>query len=272
VIRGGVVYKPSIDSLKMHWKAGAAADGEGVPFELNSRRKMILGAVFVKQDCPIIPGRDNAVLSKDIGSHIKELGTWPVKWSIREKQVGISGGQFINAAFNATWIKSGSRTRKQKGLEQVDLDFLDQLWGLLVSVCTGVAQRVVLREVLAEVMLPMTDGWIENPLTWQTLISTATNGGLIEALKRPSLRGWAKALERDLQHALRLSIEYTLHKISWTGLNDAGELVVACTQYGNSDACIHVDRTGLAFILKDTEHSATFACLTNTCFIPEEWP
>jgi hypothetical protein len=170
--RSGVIYKPYEDSSKMHWKAGTVDyKREGVAFELNMQATIIIGAIFVKQNCPTEPGLHNTVSRTHISSDIKELGTWPAKWDLRERQGGLQGGQFLNATFNATWIKSDCRTRKRKGLEEVDLDFLDQPWGLLVSLCTGVAQRVVLREVVAEVMRQMTDGWMEKPLEWQTLMS-----------------------------------------------------------------------------------------------------
>jgi hypothetical protein len=125
--RSGVIYKPSEDSSKMHWKAGTVDyKREGVAFELNMQARMIIGAGFVKQDCPTEPGLHKTVSRTHISSDIKELGTWPARWDLRERQGGLQGGQFLNATFNATWIKSDCRTRKRKGLEEVDLDFLDQ--------------------------------------------------------------------------------------------------------------------------------------------------
>jgi hypothetical protein len=94
--------------------------------------------------CPTKPDRHNTVARTNISSDMKELGTWPAQWELLEKQSGLSGGQFLNAAFNATWIRPDARTRKRKGLEELDLDFLNKPWGLLVSVCTGVARRVAL--------------------------------------------------------------------------------------------------------------------------------
>jgi hypothetical protein len=141
-----------------------------------------------------------------------------------------------------------------------------------VSICTGVAQRVVLREVVAEVMLQMTDGWMEKPLEWQTLMSTGE--GLFLELRKPTFRAWVETLDINAQHALSRSVSHILHKICWAGVNDAGKLVVACPQHGNSDACIHVPLThtrALAWLLKDTERSATFACLTNACFTVTPW-
>jgi hypothetical protein len=171
----------------------------------------------------------------------------------------------LNSTFNATWIKSESGIRKQEGLKRVDLDFLNQPWGVLVSVCTGVAQRVALREVVAEVLSPMMDAWMEKTPEWQTLPSI----GVLEELKKPTFRDWFETLELDVQRALTRFVDHTLHKICWTGVNNAGELVVACPQYGNAGACIHVpleDSRAFTWILKDTEKSATFACLTNMCF------
>lgn len=173
----------------------------------------------------------------------------------------------MNASSNATWIKSDSRTRKQKGLEEVDLDFLNKPWGLLVSLCTGVAQRVALREVVAEVILPMMDAWMGKTVEWQALISTGD--GLLMELKKPTFRAWVSTLKNNEQHALDRIVGHVLRKICWTGINDSAKLVVSCTTFDDSDGCVHIpmkDRRAFACILTDTERSATFACLTNMCF------
>jgi hypothetical protein len=268
-IQDGIIYKPSTYSPQMHWKANTAYDvREGVPFELNLKAKMTIGAIWVRNSCPTKPGPHDTVLRTNIGNEVEELGTWPEKWTLREIQAGFQGGQFLNSTFNATWIKSDSRTRKQQGLKKVDLDFLNQPWGVLVSVCTGIAQRVALREVVAEVLSPMMDAWMEKTPEWQTLLSA----GVLLELKEHTFRDWFKTLELDVQRALARFVDHTLHKICWTGVNNAGKLVVACPQFGDAGACIHVPlkcSQAFAWILKDNEGSATFACLTNTCFFGE---
>jgi len=265
-IRSGVIYKPSATSSRMHWKIGAADDSrEGVAFELKMSTKLTIGAIQVWRHCPTEPGPHDTVLRSNISNEIEELGTWPEKWNLRQIQAGFQGGQYLNASFNATWIKSDSQTRKEKVVERVDLDFLDQPWGLLVSLCTGDAQRVALREVVAEVISPMMDAWMEKTPEWQTLVSIGTLG----KLKEPTFRDWFNTLEVDVQRALYRFIGHTLHKLCWTGVNSARKLVVACPQYGNSGGCIHVplkESGAFTWILKDTEKSATFACLTNMCF------
>ncbi|KAI4854284.1 hypothetical protein E4T44_00277 [Aureobasidium sp. EXF-8845] len=240
----------------MHWQSDEAFNKqEGVPFRLDMQEKIIIGAShLINNSCPTKPDKIGTVPRTNICSEIKELGTWPAKWEIREKQGGLQGGQFLNANFNATWIKSDSRTRKRKGLEEVDLDFLNKPWGLLVSVCTGLAQRVALREVLAEVMLPMMDASMDLTADWQTLMSTGQ--GVIEELKKPTFRDWFHTLDFVVKHALDRIVGHVLRKICWTGVNDAGKLVVACPQIGDSGSCIHVSSDGsraLAWILEDTE-------------------
>jgi hypothetical protein len=142
-----VVYTSLLNSSeKMHWQSVEAFDRqEGFPFVLNLKDKMIIGgSPLINLSCPTKPDRHNTVARTNISSDMKELGTWPAQWELLEKQSGLSGGQFLNAAFNATWIRPDARTRKRKGLEELDLDFLNKPWGLLVSVCTGVARRVAL--------------------------------------------------------------------------------------------------------------------------------
>lgn len=274
-IRGGVLYKPTPDSSKMHWKSGKTAVARRVvPFEDDLERPIVVGAdPMINVKCPTKPDPyHNTVVRTNISTFIQELGTWPERWSLREMQIGSQAGQYLNATFNATWIKSDSRTRKQKGLEEVDLDFLNKPWGLLLSLCTGVAWRVAIREVVAEVMLPIMDAWMDKPVEGQALLSIGD--GLLKELKKPNFRAWVDALQNSEQHALRHYSRHVLGQICWTGVNDAADLVVSCPAFDNSDGCIHVpmkESRALACILKDTERSATFACLTNTCFCVEPY-
>jgi hypothetical protein len=270
-IRGGVLHKPSMFDTRMHWTAGTADNvHEGAPFRLDSSTKVIIGAILVDQDCPTEPGPSNTVLRTNISSDIKELGTSHARWEKREIQFGVQAGQFLNPMLNMTSVKRDARTRKEKGLERVDLDFLNQPWGLLVSICTGIAQRVALREVVAEVIPPIWDASLEGTPVWQTVMSIGD--GLVAELKKSTFRDWFNMLDSVAQNAFGEIVSDVLYHIRWTGVNDDGKLVMACPQFGDSDACIHVPLKycrAFAWILKDTERTATFACLTNMCFIDE---
>jgi hypothetical protein len=231
------------------------------------------GSPLINLNSPTKPDRHNTVARTNISSDMKERGTWSAQWELREKQSGLSGGQFLNTAFNATWIRSDARTRKRKGLEELDLEFLNKPWGLLVSVCTGVARRVALRKVMAEVMLPMIEAWMDKSVKWQDLMSTGE--GLLNELKKPTFRDWFHTLNSDTKRALDRFVGHVLRKICWTGVNRADKLVVACPQFDDSSSCVHIsskDSRALTWILKHTERSATFARLTNSCFIVSPWP
>ncbi len=55
--------------------------------------------------------------------------------------------------FNQTWVKRSSMTKKSKMLAQKALYIsdLEGLFAIQVSVCTGIARRIRLRDLLAEV-------------------------------------------------------------------------------------------------------------------------
>ncbi|KAI5211038.1 hypothetical protein E4T38_01575 [Aureobasidium subglaciale] len=153
VMKGGIVYQPSADSTMLHWEPGTADDArKGVLFRHDLEMAVRLGGFDkINTQCPGVPDPYNAVPTMNIRSIIEELGTWPEKWEVRERQVGVQGGQFLNATLNATYIKSDSCTRKKRALQRLDLRALEKPWGILIRL----AHRVALREVVAEVITMM---------------------------------------------------------------------------------------------------------------------
>jgi len=270
-IGGGVIHIASHDSSMFHWSPGTpeiSFTKEG--FTLN--RSMVIGSLYAtNQGCPAMLNQHSTVPRKNIRKEIKELGTWPDTWTLQQIQAGFQAGQFFNPTFNATWIKRDRRSLKKKGLGDIALDFLDQPWGLLVSACTGVAHRVPLREVVAEVMTPMMAAWMEKPAEWPTLNSTGS--GILSEMRKSTFRSWVASLSSKEQHAVSHCVRYVLRKICWTGVNDRIRLVVSCPSFEQSDGCVHVplrENHALAGILRDTEDSATFVCLTTKCFITDQ--
>lgn len=283
----GLIYRPSERSSMMHWAATEPKDAPEQPsvpsiplddilndtpmgpqMSWDMTKQITIGALDLTNSlCPTRPDLHGTVSRKNISRFIEELGTRPETWQLREKQIGIQGGQFLNGTINGTLIRYDPRSRKQKGLEQVDLNFLNKPWGLLVSVCTGIAQRVALREVIAEVMLPIVDASMEKSDEWRSLMTTGE--GVLQELKKPTFPAWYGTLPLNEQSVLNRYIRRVLQVISWTGVNNAGKIVVSCPAFGDSDGCIHISGKGsrpFSCILKDTERSATFACLTNSCF------
>ncbi|KAI5272748.1 hypothetical protein E4T47_04115 [Aureobasidium subglaciale] len=249
----------------LHWEPGTADDArKGVPFRHDIQVAVRLGGFGkINAQCPGVPDPYNAVPRMNIRSVIEELGTWPEKWEVRERQVGVQGGQFLNAALNATYIKSNSCTRKKRALQRLDLRALEKPWGILIRL----AHRVALREVVAEVITMMMEAWMEKSADWQALMPIGD--GVLEELRNPNFLAWIDILRPEQYEALTRVVTHVLRKLHWTGMNEENELIAACPTIDDPDGCIHIpmdDRKAFASILEDTERSATFACLTTKCF------
>lgn len=72
-IRGGIIYKPSANSSKMHWKAGTAEDAlTQIEFLMVPQQRIIIGGLdLVNEKCPVRPGRDNTVSRTNIDTVVR---------------------------------------------------------------------------------------------------------------------------------------------------------------------------------------------------------
>ncbi|TIA27796.1 hypothetical protein D6C78_11008, partial [Aureobasidium pullulans] len=130
-IGGGIIYRPLEDSSVLHWEPWSLRDvAERNPLDI-SDWLTVGDLTSIKRDCPLVRGPQDTILRSSLRTEVHELGTWTESWTLQQIQTGLQAGQYVNATFNATWIKSASRTRKEKGLAELGLDFLDQPWGLL---------------------------------------------------------------------------------------------------------------------------------------------
>ena len=105
---------------------------------------------------------------------LEELGTSPSYWDLSERQIGlgIQSGQSVLGTFqfNQTWVKMPGRTKKSIMLQQrVYTADLESPFGVQVSICTGIARRVRLRELLADVLPAYVMGLVTKPLLWESL-------------------------------------------------------------------------------------------------------
>ncbi|KAG9512603.1 hypothetical protein KCU93_g10302, partial [Aureobasidium melanogenum] len=184
---------------------------------------------------------------------------------------GAQAGQYAVVGVNATWVKSDSQTLKMQIVSKdLDLDFLEAPWGLIISICTGVAKKVPLREVIAETVVPIIAAWAKKPDEWEQLLTDGD--GIVEELSKSTFRKWYEALQKAQREAAIEILEYVLSQICLTGFNNTGELVVACPTYGDANFCLHVryEKNIWTTILKDSEDCATFACFTAKCIQTED--
>ncbi|KAH0173562.1 hypothetical protein KCU67_g1213, partial [Aureobasidium melanogenum] len=268
-IGGGVIYQP-FDRSVLHWAPGSldvssdeVSHGVFDKFGLLS----IAGLLSINQSCPSRLQHELVPISV-IRQEIHVLGTKNENWNLQQIQVGLQLGQIANANINTTWLKSASRTRKELVVADIGLDVLDQPWGLLVSLCTGIARRVPLREVVAEVFPQIVLAWLDDP--------DRSRGFLINdvcaQMRQSSFRKWLSSEPYHVRVASK-HIRRVLRKLCWTGVNLKSKLITACTSDEQADGCIRIPLDNspiLATILKDTERSATFASLSTECVVTDQ--
>ncbi|KAH0363923.1 hypothetical protein KCU65_g7103, partial [Aureobasidium melanogenum] len=279
-VGGGSIYQPSKDSSMFHWAQGAPKHTDFLARQacISCHDAILIGSSSqINQDCPLsLSLRNKPVAERTIGrlkttSKYHCLGTFGKYWTMREIQCGAQAGQYAVVGVNATWVKSDSHTLKMQIVSKdLDLDFLEAPWGLIISICTGVAKRVPLREVIAETVVPIIAAWAKKPDEWDQLLSHGD--GIVEELSRPTFRRWYEALQKAQREAAIQILEYVLSQICLTGFNNTGELVVACPTYGDANSCLHVryEKNIWTTILKDSEDCATFACFTAKCIQTED--
>ncbi|KAF2184514.1 hypothetical protein K469DRAFT_175914 [Zopfia rhizophila CBS 207.26] len=285
IMIGGGVIKPTAENTGvLHW-SNDVEPRHNFPVRLSSKEKVLIGGgVEVNHSCR---ASKTERWSSFIGS-LENLGTTPDYWQFTEFQAGlaVTGQQFAGGQFQFnkiwTWHPGNSWKRQHLSLlaDELPLAELDRPWGLQVSSCTGVARRVPLRLLLADVM-PVFAKNLALPPGWTTL----QQGGIITALEQggDNLKQWydnlgTPACSQELQTLTRRLIRHILLVLRDTGIDrEHKTLLIACPQDHTPgkpiSMCLPVrcENASLwAKILTDSEHCATFACITTLCLESQE--
>lgn len=157
---------------------------------------------------------------------------------------------------------------------------LNRPWGLQVSFCMGVARLVSLRLLLAD-MLPTFVANLGLPPAWSDL----QQHGIIAALQQggDNFKQWfdglgALAHSQDLQTLTKRLIRHILLVLRDTGIDrEQKTFSIACPQWYDAERpismCLPVRAENASLwaqILADSEHCATFACMTSLCLESRE--
>ncbi|KAL7916995.1 hypothetical protein ACQKWADRAFT_307907 [Trichoderma austrokoningii] len=276
-IGGGFVYQctPEQDNDKFHWSRTATPDlfcnGE---FDL--RRKIVIGAiatlVSVNDTCTLDETSCRASLSR----YLKPLGTSPPGWELNELQVGGQAGNYALIQANASYNRYPGQTLKKKRLDMNDeelIPFLDELWGVQVSLCTAIARRVFLRDMIAD-LLPvfasrLTSG--EDNTIWENLKSCHS---IIENFRSGGVLKWIRELPRPAHNLVLRLVREILSILQDTGLDRSGKALMVAWPYINdsSHGCRVVCEEGSSWAraLTDSHDNATFAYISAVCLETEE--
>ncbi|KAE8454590.1 hypothetical protein EG329_000213 [Mollisiaceae sp. DMI_Dod_QoI] len=264
-VGGGTIAQTSPSSRNLHWSAGSASTFNGT---FNSKKKILIGGVTVNDKCPLDEAESWRLPATN--AYIRHLGTHQGGWELEQKQVGLQGGQYAVLQFNATYVKRSGVTLKQQQLmlpsNEIDLAFLNSACGLQVSFCTGVARRVALRELLADVMVDFVESKVSKPTHWEELKTTYC---IVDNFRAGNLGQWFDGLKPEQRESAIRVVRSLLEVLKDTGIdkNDE-ELVIAWVRRESPYSCLRLrcEKTSLwARILADSEDCATFACITPSC-------
>ncbi|KAJ8129055.1 hypothetical protein O1611_g4576 [Lasiodiplodia mahajangana] len=267
-IGGGLITPVATIPISLHWSPTTRLDPHPT-VTFHRKRKIRIGAKVSRNDqCQAKP-QEKLQLAY---SMLKELGTSPSYWEVSERQLGIGlqAGQSTIALlqFNQTWVKRHGMTKKARLLAQraVYVADLEGYFGIQVSVCTGIARRVRLRDLLSEALPAYVGALVARPPGWKSLLD---DFNILEILKEGDLTAWLESLNYDLQKTFENLVVAILFILQDTGVDRKGEnFIIGCIQPDMPFQCFNIPcqrENYWARMVADSEDIATFAYVTTRC-------
>lgn len=238
-----------------------------------------IGPATWNKECPSSSVLD---LYPYFSSNMKVAGVRDPSISFKSLTFGLQGGQWANIIVQGTFEAEPGTPVKQKvigsmGLFKVQLAEYDRMWGLFVSLCTGVMTRVRLREVLAFFCLHFAA--MDIPRKCGQSYEEGVKAFTDALCGKDRIIDWFESLipttekedlaKRDaLQKRIISLFQNTLVHLDTTGVSDNGDLVLA---YLSEDKTLNtITLSGINHpwvkVLSDTSLTATFACVSLHCF------
>lgn len=258
-------------SGKCHWARGMD-DVTDLDY-INLQEPLLIGAfVTTNTNCGLV----KAECWKKSSHVLEYLGTMPSSWAKSQQQVAFQFGQYVVGQLAQTWNKQRGIAVKEMVLSYPDneqlIQFMDEYWGVQVSYCTGVARRVLLRTLIAD-LIPS----FSKDLCLECAISKLRD----QLLKPGELQTWLQTLGDDLREKFLKMVRKILDTLRPTGVDPTGKsFCVAWPFEGDTSRCfkIPIERHSTwVRILSDSQDCATFAyitmdCLETDCFKCSEIP
>ncbi|KAF5639680.1 ankyrin 3 [Fusarium sp. NRRL 52700] len=252
----------------LHWSPASKCNTT-VNSTFPRHEKMVIGSrVFINQACKVTPQEQVPMAIP----WLKELGTFPSYWEVSERQLGlgVQAGQSVVGilSFAQTWVKRLGQTKKSNILAKRSLSIadLEGLFAVQVSFCTGIARRVRLRELLADMLPAYVADLATKPCLWERLQSC----DILGILRHEDFTAHYKKLDHELQVEFETLAIAVLFLLQDTGVDRKGEsFVIGYIPQGSGVLCFKVPIERESFwarILADSQDVATFAYVATKCF------
>ena len=225
--------------------------------------EILIGAVSIQNACPLDPER----CRKNSQAFLCNLGTRSDYWELAERQFAFQAGYYTVLQVGNIYARKLGRTVKQQIVEQWSLSpnlrHLVVPWGLQISLCTGIANRVSLRKLIEDSMFAHVDTL--GDAQWHRMLPKARAAfrGSID------LKSWVEGLNSDEKICLIAIIASALNLLKDTGVDRKCEYMsilwpdASSASYGVKIRCN--EKNAWIRILQDSESCATFAAVTSTC-------
>lgn len=270
-VGGGVIVpveRKDPETIQLHWSRESVPSTE-LKYPFNRDSKYTIGTTLSENTCCRV---DSRVQLRNAVPMLEDMGTFSSYWDISERQVGVgiqsSPAGMAAFQFNQTWVKMAGETKKSTllGQQAIHIADLESLFGVQVSVCTGIARRVRLRDLLADVLPAYIAGLVAKPPLWKALVN---DYGILLALRELDLKTWLDKLSHEHQMAFECLVFAILLLLRDTGIDrNAQNFIIACLQPDLPLRCFKVPckkENYWARMLADSDDVATFAYITTQC-------
>ncbi|KAK8186209.1 hypothetical protein BC567DRAFT_215349 [Phyllosticta citribraziliensis] len=270
-IKGGTIMASDGDESLFHWYPT-------ICLQISDRRfhkgqEITIGArsgslTTIKENCPKIE-REMFDQCNEIFNH---FGTEPSHLELIEHQamVQITAPQ-TNFQYGQVYRPIPATTIKEAELARIkpSYPFLESFWGLQVSFCTGVAKRVRMRELIADLLSAYVARAMPSPWWFD-----AEKASIIEAFRDSDntihLKQWLEENPQDRQEFLWSAIRGIVDLLKITGIAKDGSLSIAWVlpDPEREAQCLRIEcerESYWAKVLTDSRYCATFAYLTSNC-------
>ncbi|KAH7394823.1 hypothetical protein BKA66DRAFT_285723 [Pyrenochaeta sp. MPI-SDFR-AT-0127] len=262
-IGGGFIYPKNDIAQEFHWEAGIKLQ-ELPQASFSNESKLIVGAIVKKNttECKF-PWQVWRLRCR-----LVYLGVEEERWHPNQRQLGLQvGPDHVALQTMQVWTRMPATLLKQYQLQQDGIDVLEFLGcfvGVQVSCCTGVARRVSLQDLLADLVPIFSTRWDD----WNNQYNA------VAGLRDQNLPNWLFDLRNQSCEAfedLLGTIHRVLNILKPTGLSrNKSYIQIAWPKRGDMLRGIKVsceNESLWAQILGDSVEGVTFAYMTDACLI-----
>lgn len=229
-----------------------------------------IGILVCNRSCPLSKPKEQEQLRNLAQAYLHVIAAFAPHWELTTVQAGVQAFQWVTPQFMAGWSKFPGQTRKQDIVRPGSVSFISELSdasGVLVCLCTGIAQRVPLQVVVAKCMASYMNDLFPYMADWSILRDSYQ---MITAFENPEtdLSEWQKKLPEELREPAGTIVKMILNRLQHTGIDHENVLNVAWPRAERGFDSLKIPCLGentWIKILTDSLDNATFACITPSC-------